>query len=290
MHNIENEFLRVSARNFGAELISIFNKKTGTEHLWQANEKFWGWHAPMLFPIVGRTINDQLSIGGINCPMEKHGFARKSTFELLELSEQKMVFVLRSNAKTFKIYPYHFELLSAFSIKENRLTHSFEVINTGNEPMYFQLGGHPAFAVPFYANESYSDYYLEFEKTENAHRHFINTDGFFDGRTELVLNNTPTLPLQLDMFAEDAIIFKNLQSKSVSIRSKNHSHYLKVDFHDFNYLGLWAKVNAPYVCIEPWLGCASAIGDSGELIKKEEVITLPAGNSLMRHFSVSIFS
>lgn len=290
MHQIENEFLRISARNFGAELISIFHKKTGTEHLWQADEKFWGWHAPMLFPIVGRTINDQLSIDGKNYPMDKHGFARKSNFELLELSEQKMVFVLRSNADTLSIYPYQFELLSAFSINENTLTHSFEVINNGNEPMYFQLGGHPAFAVPFYANENYSDYYLEFEQPEKAHRHFINTDGFFDGRTELVLNNTPTLPLQPNMFAEDAIIFKNLQSKSVCIRSKNHSHYLKVDFHDFNYLGLWAKVSAPYVCIEPWLGCASSISDSGALTAKEGVVTLLATERLVRHFSVSVLA
>lgn len=290
MHKIENEFLRISARNFGAELISIFNKKTGTEQLWQADEKFWGWHAPMLFPIVGRTINDQLTINSKQYPMAKHGFARKSNFELLELSNQKMVFVLRSNEDTLKIYPYHFELLSAFSLKENTLTHSFEVINMGNETMYFQLGGHPAFAVPFYANEHYTDYYLEFEKTENAERHYINSDGFFDGRTALVLDNTATLPLQPDMFADDAIIFKNLRSKSVCIRSKNHSHYLKVDFPDFNYLGLWAKVNAPYVCIEPWLGCASSVGDNAEQSKKEGVVMLPTGERFTCHFSVTVVS
>ncbi|MCS6933710.1 MAG: aldose 1-epimerase family protein [Chitinophagales bacterium] len=290
MHQIENEHLRVKARNYGAELISIFHKKTGTEHLWQADKNFWGWHAPILFPIVGRTLHDQLRINGKLYPMEKHGFARKSDFTLLELSGQKMVFVLRANAETLRLYPYRFELLCAYSLRENTLIQSMEVINAGNETMYFQIGGHPAFAVPFSSGEHYSDYYLEFEKTEHVERHYINAEGYFDGRKEWVLHNAATLPLLPHMFADDAIIFKDLKSRSVCIRCRHHSRYLRVDFHDFHYLGLWAKVNAPYVCIEPWLGCASAINDDGELSNKEGVMQLPAGERFNCKFTVSVFA
>src|SRR5947208_11505992 len=111
MHKIENEFLNIKVRDFGAELTSVFDKKTNTEHLWQADEKFWAWHAPVLFPVVGRCLNDEILIDGVRYPMEKHGFARKSDFSLLELSETKMIFSLNYSQDSLKCYPYKFEFL-----------------------------------------------------------------------------------------------------------------------------------------------------------------------------------
>ena len=162
MHLIENEFLKVRAREYGAELTSVFDKKNNIEHLWQADEKFWGWHAPVLFPVVGRCLNDEIIVGGVKYAMEKHGFARKSNFKLLELSQEKMIFALTYSNDTLKIYPFKFEFLIGYRLKENELHVSYEVRNKDDKPIYFQLGGHPAFAVPFNANEEYEDYFLEF--------------------------------------------------------------------------------------------------------------------------------
>ena len=47
-----------------------------------------------------------------------------------------------------------------------------------------------------------------------------------------------------------------------------------MEFNGFNYLGLWAKENAPYVCIEPWLGCADTAGAPKEFAQREGVIML----------------
>lgn len=300
MHQIENEFLKIRAREYGAELISVFDKKNNTEHLWQADEKFWGWHAPVLFPVVGRCLNDEIVVDGKKYSMEKHGFARKSNFKLLELSESKMIFSLRHSDETLKLYPYKFEFLIGYRLKQNQLIVSFEVINEDDKPIYFQLGGHPAFAVPFTSPnlsegeglnttaEKYEDYYLEFSQTENAARHYIDGNGFFDGRTEPVLENSNRINLQNDLFKNDALIFKDLKSRAVSIKSKNHSHSLAVNFEGFNYLGLWAKENAPYVCIEPWLGCADTANAPTEFKNKEGVIMLEAGEEFNPHFTIKI--
>jgi len=56
MHQLENNYLRVIAREHGAELTSVFDKKHNIEHLWQADPHFWGWHAPVLFPVIGRCL------------------------------------------------------------------------------------------------------------------------------------------------------------------------------------------------------------------------------------------
>src|SRR4051812_40629744 len=117
MHQIENQHLKISAREYGAELTSVFFKKTATEHLWQADEKIWGWHAPVLFPVVGRCLNDQIIIDGQPYSMEKHGFARKSQFRLLELGDTKMTFSLKESAETLKIYPFRFEFLISYRLK-----------------------------------------------------------------------------------------------------------------------------------------------------------------------------
>lgn len=288
MHIIENEFLKVKAREFGAELTSILDKRTGIEHLWQADERFWGWHAPVLFPVVGRCLEDEITVGGKIYKMEKHGFARKSDFHLLEHGTTKIVFVLSSSAATKAVYPFDFEFLISYHLRNTTLVCSYEVVNTGNNRLLFSLGGHPAFAVPMLEGDRYEDYYLEFELEENADRHFINYDGFFDGRRLRVLDGNRKLPLQSEMFKDDAYIFKELNSRAVSLKTDKHNHSLTVRFPGFNYLGLWAKTNAPYVCIEPWLGCADTDGQQGEFARKEGVLALEAGENFTRSIIIEV--
>lgn len=288
MHQLENNYLRIKAREYGAELTSIFDKKNNIEHLWQADPAFWEWHAPVLFPVVGRCLNDSITIEGKVYNMEKHGFARKSDFKLLELSESSIVFSLKPNEQIAALYPYKFEFLIKYHLNANSLVVSYEVVNQDDKPIYFQLGGHPAFAVPFKGHENYEDYYLEFEELEDVKRHYINDEGFFNGDTATVLSENKVLDLKKNMFRDDALIFKDLKSRKVAIKSKVNHHALVVDFKGFNYLGLWAKVGAPYVCIEPWLGCADTAGKSVDYKDKEGVVTLETGKIFGVSFTVSV--
>jgi len=283
MHCIENEFLKVRAREYGAELTSVYSKQNNIEHLWQADPAFWGWHAPVLFPVVGRCENDEIRIEGKSYRMEKHGFARKSQFKLLELGDSKMIFSLVSTDETLAIYPYHFELLIGYRLTGNQLKCTYEVINKEDKDIYFSLGAHPAFAVPFTAAQGeYEDYYLEFEKEESLVRHYINEDGYFDGRTAQVSSHSRELNLHQGMFDKDAYIFKTLQSGSVKLKSRKSRHFVAVRFEGFEYLGLWAKTGASYVCIEPWIGCADTAGKPTEFAKKEGVIPLQSKQEFSR--------
>ena len=49
--------------------------------------------------------------------------------------------------------------------------------------MGFQVGGHPAFAVPFQPNEAYSDYEIRFDPTFSAERHLLSNEGLYNGET-----------------------------------------------------------------------------------------------------------
>lgn len=76
MITLENEKLRLKMNLTGAELTSVFNKKNKTEYLWQADPQFWGRHAPVLFPVVGRLKDDTFTYQGQSYSLGQHGFAR----------------------------------------------------------------------------------------------------------------------------------------------------------------------------------------------------------------------
>ena len=288
MHIIENTNIRIAIREQGAELTSIYDKKNGIEHIWQADPAFWPWYAPALFPVVGRSLNDQILIDGKTYKMEKHGFARKSDFRLVDHQEDMLHFILSSSEKTLAIYPYHFDFHIFYEIKGDYMIQTFEIENTGKETMYFQLGGHPAFAVPFLPGEAYEDYYLEFEKDTVLDRENINEDGFFDHSISNVINGANRLPMDRNMFNKDAIILKDINSRKVTIRSETNPHSLSVEFPSFNYLGLWAKVNAPYICIEPWLGCADTVDKPTAFRDKEGILSIAAEDKFQASIIITI--
>jgi len=288
MHLIENDDIRIAVREQGAELTSLFDKKNNIEHIWQADPQYWPWHAPILFPVVGRCLNDEILIDGRSYPMEKHGFARKSDFRLVDQESDLLHFTLSASEKTMEVYPYLFDLHIFYEIKGNYLIQTFEVENTGGETMYFQLGGHPAFAAPFLPGETYEYYYIEFEKDTVLDRENINDQGYFDTSISNVIKGTNRLPLEKDMFHKDAIILKDFNSRKVSLRSNKNLHSLSVEFPAFNYLGLWAKVGAPYVCIEPWLGCADTAGRPVAFRDKEGVLSLAAEDKFQASIIITI--
>lgn len=278
----------MAVRELGAELISFFDKKNKIEHIWQANPAFWSWHAPTLFPVVGRSLNDTITIDGQSYKMERHGFARKSEFKLVEQFTDMLHFTLSNNEKTLAIYPYQFVFHIFYELKENYLIQTFEVENKGNSTMYFQLGGHPAFRVPFIEGEGYGDYYLEFEKDTVLDRENINEEGFFDTSISNVINGTNKLKLEVNTFNKDAIIVKDLNSRKVTIRASSNPHWLSVEFPAFNYLGIWAKTGAPFVCIEPWLGCADTAGKPVAFRDKEGILSLAAYDKFQASIIISI--
>lgn len=288
MHQIENQTLRLRAREYGAEMISLFYKPTQTEHIWQADPAGWGWHAPLLFPVVGRCLNDEILVNGVKYPMAKHGFARKRNFRLLEVGDTRLVFELVSNTETLAQFPYPFELLVGYHLSDNQVEVRYEVINTGTETMHFCIGGHPAFNVPFYSNEQRADYLLEFSEEETASRHHIDSNGFFDGRKTQVLNNSNVLPIADGMFNDDALIFKDLKSKTVTIKTPKHKHQLSCTFKDYPYLGIWSNNDSKFVCIEPWYGCADSVGGAPDFSRKEGVQTLAAGQRFYTCFIITI--
>lgn len=285
---IENDYLKIQIREFGAELTSIFDKNDRVEHLWQADPKYWGWHAPVLFPVVGRCYNDTIFIGEKKYSMEKHGFARKSTFNIVKHNENQITLRLDYNEDTLNLYPYKFQFDITYTLIDNALKTTYTVNNLDDKEIFYSIGGHPAINSPFYKNENYADYYLEFPFDTSLKREYINTDGFFIGQNEEVLNGQHKLFLSDNLFENDALIFKKINSKNIFLKSTKHKKFLSFSFDDFDYLGIWAKVGASYVCIEPWLGCADTEGQNLDFKQKEGIQTIKKGETKEVSYTIAI--
>ncbi len=273
---IENDYLSVSIQKKGAELCSFRSKKSDTEFMWNGDPAVWGSFAPVLFPIIGCLKDNEFFLNGKRGTAPKHGFIRNNE-ELIvtQINETTVEFSFKYSEKTLENYPFKFEFSILFQLVGSVLEVHHRVFNhSSSEPMYYSLGGHPAFKCPFYENETYEDYYLEFEQEETVDTWEVTKDGLIGTTTKSLLDRQRNLSLYPTIFQNDALILKTLKSRSVQLRSKNHATYLQVEFDDFNYLGLWAKPNAPFICIEPWLGISDSVLATKDISEKEGIMSL----------------
>ncbi|MFC4479248.1 aldose 1-epimerase family protein [Flavobacterium chungangensis] len=277
---ISNSILKASIKHAGAELFSLKDNQEN-EYIWEGNPDFWGKHSPVLFPIVGTLKNNSYTINEKEYHLPRHGFARDMDFELIEKTENKAVFSLKSSEETLQKYPFEFELQLIYTLNENALELEYKVINKGKEKMPFSIGAHPAIALP----DHFENYALQFEKEESLKYYLLEND-LISSKTKILETKNNLVPLNYELFKNDALIFKTLESKSLTILN-NSKPYIKVDYKDFPSLGIWTKENAPFICIEPWLGYSDTDENTGDLYHKEGILILEANKDFSAKFSIT---
>lgn len=279
---ISNLNLKAQINTFGAELVSLQKVETNEEFIWEGNPEFWGKHSPVLFPIVGTLKNNSFLYDNELYNLSRHGFAREQDFQIKSQSEQSITFSLLSNEATKLVYPFDFELLINYHLVDFLLKITYTVKNIGKEMLPFSIGGHPAFSL----KEDFAKYSLKFETSENL-KCFRLIDELVSNQFDEIKLIENKLPLSYSVFENDALIMKEMQSKSITIL-KGNIPILKFDFVDFPNFGIWTKVGAPFICLEPWVGYSDTIENSGNIIEKEGIKLLERNSEKKYTFSISI--
>lgn len=278
---LSNSELTATIDSFGAELISLKNNNN-REYIWEGNPDYWGKHSPILFPIVGSLKNNSYHNNNSIFHLQRHGFAREMDFDVLEQSNGKVVFSLKETAATLEKYPFKFELQISYTLTNSELKIGFNVINNNPFSMPFSIGAHPAFAI---ANK-FESYELLFEKSENLVVSKLENDLISNSTYKLPIENN-SLPLTYSLFENDALIFKTIESKSVTI-CENGIPFLKVHYNDFPSLGIWTKSQAPFICIEPWIGYADTVENNGNIEEKEGIKILGVNQTFETNYLIEI--
>jgi galactose mutarotase-like enzyme len=287
MYTIENDDMKVLVNQQGAELSSIVNKVNGLEYLWNADPAYWAKKSPVLFPIVGTLKEDKYYFEDKSYSLGRHGFAREKLFLLKEQTNESISFELLNDGDTIHAFPFQFSFVITYTVDKSSLHVRYLVTNTGSGDMYFSVGGHPAFRLPLAAGLKYEDYFLLFNKTEEAGRWPIDAQGLIEGGPVPLLSGTDRLQLSKSLFYQDAIVFKELRSDEVQLKSERHPAGFSFSFKGFPYLGIWAAKDADFLCIEPWCGVADSVTTNQHLPDKEGIVSLKEGGEFERTWTLS---
>ena len=264
MTTLQNDRLSVQVSQHGAELTSI--RLNGQERLWNADGRFWGRHAPILFPIVGKVWNNQYRVGERSFSLGQHGFARDSEFEWKNGSDESVSLELGSSPQTLEVYPYTFRLRVEYALDGLTIHNRWTVVNSGDAEMWFQIGAHPAFLLP----EKHSS------KEPNA---FIQ------------LNDREPIPLMSDTFQNDAIIIEDGSIRTATLLDAVGCPTVAVRCPNAQVWGLWApyKEGCPFVCLEPWCGRKDKEGYLGDFSQRDYMHSLASGEEFHFDYDIELY-
>ncbi len=284
-YTISNEFLTVEVSGRGAELQSI-RSADGIEYLWQGDPRYWSDRALTIFPYVARLTGGRYTYRGKTYELPIHGFAPSSEFQCDQTAGTGMTMYLESDEGTRAMYPFDFRFSETFTLDGRSLSVSFDIENRSAERMYFGVGGHPGFNVPFTGiagahidGTDFSDYRLSFIDAGDPTFIQFTEDCFVtDERRPLRLRDGLYYDLRHDMFDNDAIIITDTSHK-VRLESDKSTHSVEMHFDDFDYFGFWhkPKSDAPYICLEPWSSLPSRKGITEDLETQPDLKSVEAG-------------
>ncbi len=281
MITIQNEFLTAILSPVGAELKSLCTEKN--EYIWPGKKEIWALSCPLMFPVCGGLKEDRYLLSGKEYSMPKHGFIRGEKFSVEEKTENSVTFLHTSCEKTKKQFPFDYELRVIYTLEGKTLKIDYTVKNESGETMYFNIGSHEGYFTP----EGIEDYDVIFPQKETLNA-YVLYGNLLSNQTLPIIKDQNYLPLYDKYFTVDALVFKDLKSRSATLRNRKTGKAVRVDFPDDPYFLLWHKPGAPYICLEPWNGIQDIVGSDFDITKKEGIKALGAGESFYHTHSITV--
>ncbi len=289
IYTIENDLLKLSVTSFGAQVCSLVRKCDGVEHIWQADAAVWGYHAPILFPHCGKVPGGIIRAKGKDYPSGQHGFARTVEHRFVSQTGDTITLCLESDGQLLEKWPYVFKLYSSFRLEGDTLHHTLRVENPGQEPLAFGIGYHPAYAIPFDGQHSFSDYELRFDSPQSPVCLNCLPTGLVQGDAYTIGANLSRIQIDEALFASDSHCMAGLSAKTLGIYEKDSGRAVICHIADFPYTLIWSKPGQPrFVCIEPWHSLPSWEGSDPDWEKKPAAAILQPGEHWQTVLSTKI--
>ena len=143
-YQIKNDKITMVISSLGAEPQSLVFEER--EYLWQGDKTYWFRRAPLLFPMIGPTRDNKISVNGVLYDMPNNGFARDTEFSFVEKTDSSITFVLEDSEKSRKEnYPFGFVLKVTYSLLPDGYEAKAEI--KAKDDLWYTFGWHPAFSL-----------------------------------------------------------------------------------------------------------------------------------------------
>lgn len=279
---LKNEFLEIDFVYERGEVKSIKRVNSNENLTWCGDPLHWDRSNPILFPFIGKLIDGEYSFNGIDYKMGGHGFARESNFIISHETDTEIVFTNQFSDETLKCYPFKYRLDIKHTLDGSKLTTEYIVTNLDDRKIYFFLGGHPSLSF----TGSINDNYIEFENSEVIDK-FKLDNALFCHEKKRVFESTKKIPLNYELFNEDALVLENIKSKKILLKNNIDNSYLEFE-HNYNLIAFWTKDDCPFICFEPWEGHGDFIDGPKDITKKDGILNLGVGEIFSRFYSISV--
>lgn len=289
-HTITNGVITLRVSEVGAEMQSLVDNNSGKEYLWQGDERWWNGRSPILFPITGGLWNGTYSEHGVRLPMTKHGFVRRAPWHLASETADSLTFEFYSTVGTFATYPHAFLLSVTYRLDDRKVRVEMNVKNLGGDDLYFQIGGHPAIALPDWDEESERDGFLDL-RGDADHVLRVGEQGCALPEHHPVPEIRKGLvPLTVETFAHEALIFDGAQLTGADVLDKRGNTVARVESDAPVWL-FWNPTgqHSPFVCVEPWYGLCDSVGFEGDITERPYVQHTAPGETWQGGYTVRIF-
>lgn len=215
--------------------------------------------SPLLFPIAGKvSYNDQLHIyqtQNKTFTLPQHGFARYLPWKITNQTSHSVTLLLTNNSLTELLFPWDFEFYLTYHLSDEGLKTEAQIKNLSTEPMPIHLGFHPYFQL----EAPQSAYLLRVPDAEALYLVSGPTaDPIKPEAREIALNSS----LAQTRFYEGITHFRfelvNRDSGAITV--------IEADTNTLPCCALWtSKLDAPYLCIEPWSAPPNALNSGKRL-------------------------
>lgn len=216
---------------------------------------------PVLFPFNARTfdrgdIHHWRDAEGTRRPMPMHGIARHSPFRIDHIDENGFAATLEPSEADREAYPFDYEFGVNYRFHARRLTCEFALRNLGTVPLPWSSGHHFYFAAPWTEGHTRDDYVLQLPPGATARQ---TANG--------LLEPGPALPRRVRLSAPELVdtLHLDLAGPAVRFGPIDGSEYVEVKHEtaarpdrNATFVTWTAAPDAPFYCVEPWMGPPNA--------------------------------
>lgn len=221
---------------------------------------------PILFPICAQLKDGKYELNGHVYEMKNHGFARNLPWEVVRTGATDHAFLtmrLVSNEETRAAYPFDFELVFTYVLKDGILSIEQEYHNKTNEKMPMYAGFHP------YFKTGQKDIFYQ-----TAARHYLDQNDMEVKRYEGHLDIAPL---------KESVILLDAQESNIAFEVTDPRRTIRLDYSpEFGYVTIWSQEGKDFVCVEPWMA------KTDEMNRKDELYWVEPNGVLRARFSMAL--
>lgn len=237
---------------------------------WPEIQSFDGFQSvrggnPILFPFCARSfdagdIRFWRADDGVRRPMPMHGFARQGRFALVWADDTGFAAMLQPDDAAREAYPFDYEFTVIYRFAPTSLTCEFVLKNLDSRPLPWSAGHHFYFSVPWEAGRTRADYRIEVPAARRMRQ---------DAAGQLV--SGPVLPaadslanpewidtLHLGLASPIATLAPAGGGRAGAIQVGIGLDKKQPPAADAAFVTWTASADAPFYCVEPWMGPPNA--------------------------------